>query len=221
VTYVFNWPIVFTYLPAFIGGLGIGLGIALAALVLGSIIGLALASVATDWPALFMRPVRIYVEVIRNVPLLLWAYFAFYGLPRLGVRSLDNYSSFVAALSLYAGAYLTEVFRSGLASIPARYREAAKSLGLTASQRLLIVTLPLMFRIVLPSLSNTFISLFKDTSIAAALAVPEVTFTAQRVNIDTFRIIEAWSIASVIYLGVGYFLANLLRLLERRTRMVR
>jgi ABC-type amino acid transport system permease subunit len=83
------------------------------------------------------------------------------------------------------------------------------------------VTLPLMFRIVLPSLSNTFIGLFKDTSVAAALAVPEVTFVAQKVNQDTFRVIEAWSIAALIYLVVGYVLAICLRRVERRLQVVR
>ena len=102
--------------------------------------------------------IRAYVEIFRNVPILLWTYFAFYGIGRLGFGVLDNVWSFVLALSLYGGAYLTEVFRAGLGAIPRRYGEAAMAVGLRRFQRIRLVTLPLMFRIVLPSLSNTFIS---------------------------------------------------------------
>jgi polar amino acid transport system permease protein len=219
-SYVFNWPLVFVYLPDFIRGLGLGLAIAVASLLIGSAIGLILA-LASSGPRALRWSVRAYVEIVRNVPLLLWVYFAFYGLPTLGLRIFNNYGSFIATLAIYAGAYLTEVFRGGLQSLPTRYREAGRAIGLTPLARVRLITVPLMFRIVLPSLSNSFISLFKDTSIAAAIAVPEVTFAAQLVNINTFRVIEAWSLASVIYLAVGYALANLLRLAERRTAMVR
>jgi ABC-type amino acid transport system permease subunit len=127
----------------------------------------------------------------------------------------------VLVLSLYGGAYLTEVFRAGLAAIPARYGEAALAMGLERGQRLRLVTLPLMFRIVLPSLSNTFIALFKDTSIAAAIAVPELTFAALKVNSDTFQIVAVWTIAGLSYLMLGYALAISLRRFEHRFRMAR
>jgi His/Glu/Gln/Arg/opine family amino acid ABC transporter permease subunit len=218
--YTFNWTIVFTYLPQFAQGLLLGLEITLLSLVIGSLIGLGGAAVS-QVPGPGRVVVRGYVEIARNVPILLWAYLAYYGLPQLGIGFLDNIWSFVLALSLYAGAYLTEIFRAGLAAIPTRYGEAARAIGLRRHQRIGLVTLPLMFRIVLPSLSNTFIGLFKDTSVAAALAVPEVTFIAQRVNQDTFRVIEAWSIAAVIYLVVGYLLAIGLRRVERRLQVVR
>jgi His/Glu/Gln/Arg/opine family amino acid ABC transporter permease subunit len=218
--YTFNWTIVLTYLPQFAQGLVLGLEITVLSLVMGSLIGLGGAAVSR-LPGPVSVVVRGYVEVTRNVPILLWAYLAFYGLPQLGVGFLDNVWSFVLALSLYAGAYLTEIFRAGLAAIPTRYGEAARAIGLRRHQRTLLVTLPLMFRIVLPSLSNTFIGLFKDTSVAAALAVAEVTFIAQRVNHDTFRVIEAWSIAALIYLVVGYLLALGLRRVELRLQVVR
>jgi polar amino acid transport system permease protein len=219
--YTFNWTIVLSYAPEFIGGLLLGLGLAVLSLGIGSVIGFLAASASTlPW-----RPVRwlirTYVEVFRNVPILLWTYFAFYGIGRFGMGVLDNVWSFVLALSLYGGAYLTEVFRAGLAAIPARYGEAAMAVGLRRDQRIRLVTLPLMFRIVLPSLSNTFISLFKDTSIASAIAVPELTFQALKVNQNTFRIIEVWVIAGTIYLVVAYLIAIALRRFERRYQPVR
>jgi polar amino acid transport system permease protein len=220
VDYIFNWQLVFSYMPMYALGALIALAMAMLSLGIGSIIGLGAAGLARMGLAPVNIAIRCYVEIMRNVPILLWAYIAFYGLPSLGIHFLNNWTSFVAALSIYAGAYLTEVFRSGLGAIPHRYQEAGRAIGLRASQRIRLVTLPLMFRIVLPPLSNTFISLFKDTSIAAALAVPEITYAAEFVNTNTFRIIEAWAIASVIYLVLGYGLALLFRAGERRYRMV-
>ncbi len=218
--YNFNWALTFSYMPMFLNGLVLGLGIAALSLVVGSAIGMTAGALSLRGSPIVRWLVRAYVEFVRNVPILLWAYIVYYALPHLGVRMLDNIESFVLALAIYAGAYLTEIFRSGLASIPERFGEAGRAMGLTTWQRVRLITLPLMFRIVLPSLTNSFISLFKDTSVAAALAVPEITYAATYVNINTFRILESWSIASVIYLVVGYGLAFAFRTFERRYRMV-
>lgn len=218
--YNFNWPLAFSYLPMFLNGLVLGLAIALFALVVGSGIGLAAGALSLGHSRVVRWFVRAYVEVVRNVPILLWAYIVYYALPKFGVRMLDNIWSFVLALAIYAGAYLTEIFRSGLASIPARFADAGRAMGLTSWQRIRLITLPMMIRIILPSLTNSFISLFKDTSVAAALAVPEITYAATYVNVNTFRILESWSIASVIYLVVGYGLAFGFRGIERRYRLV-
>src|SRR5579875_520295 len=90
-----------------------------------------------------------------------------------------------------------------------------KAIGLTAGQRLLYVRLPVMFRIVLPSLSNTYVSLFKDTSIASVLAVPELTYGAQWINNNTFRVIEAYAVATPMYVVTGYAILFALRRFER------
>jgi polar amino acid transport system permease protein len=216
VSYHFNWPAVWAYAPQFATALGISLALSAACLFLGSLLGMVLAFVSTGGSRVGASLVRVYVEVLRNVPILLWTYFAFYGLPDLGIHFLNNVSAFVVALSLYAASYLTEVFRSGLQSIPARFHEAARALGLSRIQRTRLVVLPLMFRITLPALSNTFISLFKDTSIASAISVPEITFTAQYVDTTTFRVIETWTLAALLYVVVTYLLAAALRSAERR-----
>jgi polar amino acid transport system permease protein len=162
-----------------------------------------------------------YVEFIRNVPLLLLVYFAFYGLPKIGITMFDNIWSFVVALSVYSGAYLTEVFRAGVNSVPVGYTEAAKAVGLMPWQRVRLIMLPVTFRIILPSLSNTFISLFKDTALASAIAVPELTYAAEWLNVNTFRTIEAWTFAAVMYLFAGYAIAFILRRIERRYAVIR
>ncbi|MFZ4533207.1 MAG: ABC transporter permease subunit, partial [Alsobacter sp.] len=93
--------------------------------------------------------------------------------------------------------------------------DAGKAIGLTAWQRLIHVRFPTMIRIVLPSLSNAFISLFKDTSLASVIAVPELTFGANWIKTNTFRAVEVWIVVAGVYLVVGYALLAALRLLER------
>ena len=94
--------------------------------------------------------------------------------------------------------------------------DAGKAIGLNAFQRMLYVRLPTMFRIVLPSLSNTFISLFKDTSIASVIAVPELAYGAQWINFNSFRIVEVYSVVAPMYLVTGYVILWLLQRLEKR-----
>jgi polar amino acid transport system permease protein len=156
------------------------------------------------------------VEFIRNVPLILLVYLVFYGLPQAVDIAYDATTSFVVTLSLYSGAYLVEVFRSGLAAVPAGLIDAGKAIGLTPWQRLLHVRLPTMLRITLPALSNTFVSLFKDTSVASVIAVPELTYGAQWINTNTFRIVEVYLVVTAMYLATGYAILIGLRAIERR-----
>jgi len=141
--------------------------------------------------------------------------FTFFALPQLGVR-LGKIESFVVTLSVYAGAYLTEVFRAGLVALPKGLREAGLAIGLSDLSTKIYLTIPVMFRNVLPSLSNNFISLFKDTSLAAAIAVPELTFYARKINVESFRVIETWLVASLMYVCACYVIAAVLRRVEAR-----
>jgi len=219
--YHFNWTIAWQYFPQFYRGLVLGLGLAAVSLLIGTGIGVIGALGLTTGPRWVRLLLTSYVEFIRNIPLLLLVYFAFYGLPKVGISALDNVWSFVAALSAYGGAYLTEVFRAGIGSVPSGYAEAAKAVGLSPWQRTRLVTLPLTLRIVLPSLGNTFVSLFKDTSLASVLGVPELTYAAMRLNLDTFRVIEAWTFATAMYLLSGYGIIMTLRSVERRYAVIR
>jgi len=220
-SYNFNFAVIWRQYDVILQALGIGLLLAAISLVAGTVIGLVCGYAYRT----SNRPLRLlvssYVEFIRNVPLLLLIFFFYFGLPAIGIRTFDKYQSFVITLSIYAGAYLTEVFRAGLTSVPERYVEAAKAIGLRPWQTQLYVVLPLTFRIVLPSLSNNFISLFKDTSLAAAIAIPELTFTARQINANTFRVMEAWLTASVLYLAVCYLIAIALRQVEKRYSVVK
>ena len=171
-TYHVNFNFVWKYADKLYWGLLLSIELALISIAIGCVIGFGLAVVHNDGHPWLRRAVSAYVEFIRNVPLLLLIYLVFYGLPSIGGLTLDATGSFVLTLSVYSGAYLVEVFRAGLAAVPKGVVDAGKAIGLTAWQRLIHVRFPTMIRIVLPSLSNAFISLFKDTSLASVIAVP-------------------------------------------------
>lgn len=204
-----------------INGVILSLELAVVAILIGALIGLVLAVIYVSSGRVVRAVISAYVEFIRNVPLLLLVYLVFYGLPTVVNLAYDASTSFIATLSLYSGAYLVEVFRSGLDAVPKGLLDAGKAMGLTPWQRLLHVRLPTMTRITLPALSNTFISLFKDTSIASVIAVPELTWGAQWINNRTFRIVEVYAVTTVMYLVTGYAILFGLRMLERRFRVER
>jgi His/Glu/Gln/Arg/opine family amino acid ABC transporter permease subunit len=214
--YIMRWEVVWENLPKLLAGLVLGLEVAAGSILIGAIIGLLAAFARTSSNRVLQRGVAGYVEFVRNLPLLLIIFFVYYGLPPIGVAFLDNVASLVLALAVYSGAYLTEIFRAGIVAVSKGFQEAGKSIGLTQLQVARYVTVPLMFRIVLPSLSNTLISLFKDTSLGAAIAVPELTYAGMVLNTNTWRILESWSAIGAMYLITCYGLAFLLRRVERR-----
>jgi len=219
--YHFNWQPVFQNFDLLWQGLMLSLVISILSLVIGMIIGLIGAFGRVYGPRSLRLFIAAYIEFIRNIPLLLIIYFVFFAFPLLGISILDNFWSFTFALAIYAGAYLIEIFRAGIEGVQKGYVEAGKAIGLTPIQRARYVIVPLMFRIVLPSLGNTLISLFKDTSLASAIAVAELTYGAIRINVNTWRVIEVYTVVALMYLATSFLIASLLRLVEKRYAMVR
>jgi glutamine transport system permease protein len=218
--YALNFSAVWRSFDLLLEGLALSLGLALAAILAGCIIGLFVAFALVSKAALLRSPAQIYVTIIRNTPILVLVLFTFFAMPQLGLR-LGKIESFIVTLAVYSGAYLAEVFRGGLLSVAPGLREAGLAIGLTEAQIRTSITMPIMIRNVLPSLSSTFISLFKDTSLAAAIAVPELTFEARKINVETFRVIETWMVTSGLYVVTCSLLAALLRLAERRLSIPR
>ena len=213
--YHLNFGAVWRDFDLLLSGLGLSLILALFSIAIGCVIGL-LAAFGMISNSKFLRAASsTYVAVIRNTPILVLILFTYFALPQWGVR-LGKIESFVLTLSIYSGAYLTEVFRGGLVAVPAGLREAGLAIGLTEFQAKRYLTIPIMFRNVLPSLSNNFISLFKDTSLAAVIAVPELTFYARKINVETFRVVESWMVVSLMYVATCYVIAEILRVYEKK-----
>ncbi|MBB3428265.1 polar amino acid transport system permease protein [Rhizobium sp. BK312] len=218
--YTLNFTAVWRNFDFLLSGLALSLGLAVVSIVIGALIGLVLAFALTSKNRIAVMPAQVYVTIIRNLPILVLVLFVFFALPQLGFR-LDKVRSFVLVLSVYSGAYLAEVFRAGLLSIPKGLTEAGLSIGLTSMQIRGSIIAPLMLRNVLPSLSSTIISLFKDTSLAAAIAVPELTFAARKINVESFRVIETWLVTSALYVATCFLIAALMRFVERRLALPR
>jgi polar amino acid transport system permease protein len=198
-------------------------------LVIGSVIGLVCAFLRSTGNRLAAWLITAYVELVRNVPLLLIVFLLHFGLPQAFPRRSTGHEwvlkilpsperTFTVALAVYAGAYLTEIFGAGILSVSRRYLDAGRSLGLGRIALARYVTGPIMVRTVLPSLSNTFISLFKDTGIAFFIGVRELGFAANKVNTEFFRPIEGWAAAGLLYLITAFLLAFTLRYLEGRIK---
>ncbi|MBL8588416.1 MAG: amino acid ABC transporter permease [Methylobacteriaceae bacterium] len=213
--YHLNFNFIWRYSEKLWSGLLLSIELALVSILIGCLIGFALAVAYNGGGRLTRWLVAAYVEFIRNVPLLLLVYLVFYGIPSAGGFAYGATESFVVTLSLYAGAHLVEVFRAGLDAVPKGVVDAGKAIGLTPWQRLAHVRFPVMLRIVLPALSNTFISLFKDTSLASVIAVPELTYGANWIKTNTFRAVEVWIVTAPMYLITGWAILAALRGLER------
>lgn len=213
--YQLNFAPVWRDFDLLLQGLGLGLVLAVIAILVGCLIGLVAAFAMVSERAAFRRTATTYVTVIRNLPPLFLIIFTFFVLPQFGIR-IGKVEAFVLPLAIYAGALLTEVFRGALLSLPRGLREAGLAIGLTELQTRIWVIIPVMIRNALPSLSNNFVAIFKDTSLAAAIAVPDLTFYARQINSNTFRVIETWSVCSLMYVTTCYLIAAGLRIAERR-----
>ena len=155
-----------------------------------------------------------YVEVLRNIPLLVVIYLIYFGLAQIGLR-VDGFNSALLALALNAGAYMTEIFRGGLVAIPRGQYEAGRSQGMTAIQLYRFVVFPQMFRIIYAPLGNLVIGVVIGSSLASVIGVEEVTTWMRRAGDGTFRYLEAFFATGVLYLILAQAI-NLGRLLTGR-----
>jgi glutamine transport system permease protein len=218
--YHLNFGAVWRNFDLLLSGLGLGLALAIVSIFAGCWIGLVAAFAMNSKHTVWRRVAACYVTVFRNSPPLVLIVFSYFVLPRFGIR-IGKIETFVLTLAIYSGAYLAEVFRGALIALPGGLREAALAIGLTEWQSKVWIVVPVMFRNAFPALANNFISLFKDTSLAAAIAVPELTFYARKINVETFRVVETWLVASLMYVTACYLIAAGLRLLERRLAIPR
>lgn len=213
--YNLNFGVIWDNLPLLLSGLGLGLYLAVISIGIGCVIGLIAAFASISKRKWIRKASSVYVTIFRNLPILVIILFVYFALPQMNL-SLGREESVIASLAVYSGAYLAEVFRGGLLAVPKGVIDAGQAIGLRPMQVRLYVVLPIMMRNALPSLGNNVISLFKDTSLASVVGIPELTFEARKINVETFRVIEAWLAASVLYVIACYAIALLLRLAEKR-----
>ena len=165
----------------------------------------------------------VFVDVIRGVPMIVLAYFVFFGVPYLfntilgvGGVKLSALQAGTICLALNCGAYMAEIIRAGIESVDRGQMEAARSVGLPYWRAMQRVVLPQAIRTMIPSIINQFIITLKDTSILSVIGFPELVNTAKNVVANTFMSFQTWTIVAVMYLIVITTLSRVARSLERR-----
>ena len=201
--------------PLLWAGLIFTIPLTLLSFAFGLALGLLTAVVRLFAPKPLVAVARFYVWVIRGTPLLVQLFVIFYGLPSLGIL-LDAFSAALIGFTLNIGAYTSEIIRAVISSVPRGQWEAAYSIGMSWGQAMRRTILPQASRVAIPPLSNTFISLVKDTSLAAAITVPELFQTAQRIVATTYEPLILYIEAALIYLALSSVLSALQVRLERR-----
>ena len=179
------------------------------------VIGLVLGAARAHRIPVMSQLTVVYVEVIRNTPILVQIFFLYFGLPELGIR-LDGFTVAWLSVMIWGGAFNTENFRAGFEAVQHRYREAGKALGFGPFATFLNVTLPIGGRIALPSSINTAISVVKNTSLMYVIGYMELTTTALNISNLTLQTTEALTVLAIVYLALVWSLSAAIRLLEAR-----
>ena len=176
-------------------------------------IGLVLGAARAHRIPVVSQLAAIYVEVIRNTPILVQIFFLYYGLPQVDIF-LDAFTVAWLSVMLWGGAFNTENFRAGFEAVPDRLREAGSALGFRPVANFLNVTLPIGGRIALPSSINTYISVVKNTSLMYVISYQELTTTVLQIQALTLETVEAFTVLALTYLIIVWTMSALIRLLE-------
>ena len=213
----FDWDYIWDHRQVLAEGLKVTLQLAAIGIAGAFVVGLLLGAARAYRIPVISQIAAVYVELIRNTPILVQIFLIAYGLPKLSKTfQFDFFLVACIALVLWGGAFNTENFRAGFEAVPTRYREAAYALGFSRIKTFLNISLPIGGRIALPSSINTYISVFKNTALMTAISVEELTNVAkQSIDLD-FRTWEMISVLAVTYLTLVWTMSALIRLLERR-----
>ncbi len=213
--FFFDWSYLSEHWHGLLWGLVRTLEVSAIAIAGAFAIGLILGAIRAHRIPVLSQFAAVYVEVIRNTPILVQIFFLFFGLPELGIR-FDAFTVAWLAIMIWGGAFNTENFRAGFEAVQLRYREAGKALGFGPFATFLNITLPIGGRIALPSSINTYISVIKNTSLLYVISYEELTTTALNINALTLQTVETFTVLAVAYLAIVWTLSALIRLLEAR-----
>jgi len=229
VSYQFQWSVLWSGQSGswLLQGVLTTLGISALAWILAAALGTLSGALRTvPW-----RPLRaaavVYVEFFRNVPLLVWMFFWYFGVPPLLPRPVQDWlfnhgAEFWAgmfALGVYHGARMSEVIRSGIQSIPRTQFEASVAMGLTTFQAYRLVIVPIALRLIVPPATNESLNLLKNSSVALTISVAELTFQTRQIETYTAKAIEALTAGTLIYLVLCVSIAAVMAWVERRCRI--
>jgi L-cystine transport system permease protein len=204
-----------SFLPMLKAGLAFTIPLTLLSFVFGFILAFLTAVARLSNLRVLDAIARFYVWIVRGTPLLVQLFIIFYGLPSIGIV-INAFPAAVIGFTISVGAYNSEIIRAAILSISKGQWEAASSIGMTRSQALRRIILPQAARVSVPPLGNSFISLLKDTSLAATITMTEMFQKAQQITATTYEPMLLYSEAAIIYLIFSTVLSTLQRRLEKR-----
>jgi putative glutamine transport system permease protein len=195
---LWRWQRLFMASPEFLAGFGVTILVSILALLLALVLGIVFGLCSTSRKKVFKAASRIYVEVFQNTPLVVQVFFVYNALPYVGIR-LDVFMIGMLCVGIYHGAYVSEVFRAGITSIPKGQMEAARSQGFSYIQSMRYIILPQTVTIVLPPLANQAVNLIKNTSTLALIAGGDLMYRA-----------DSWASNGTLSYGPAYLITGLL-----------
>ena len=214
--YHFDWSVIPAYFPAMMMGLAVTLKVSAISELVGIAVGLvvALCRLSTFMPLRYLAVA--YIDFLRGIPVLVMLLWVYYGFSILFGLNLSEMEAAVIGLGCSYAAYIAEIFRSGIQAIPVGQREAGRTLGLARWQVMAYVVLPQAVRIIIPPMGNTVISMLKDSSLVAIIAVSDLMRQTMVAASETFRPFELYAAAAIIYYILTFTTARLVTVVERR-----
>ncbi|MGV1760973.1 glutamine ABC transporter permease GlnP [Rhizobium sp. A22-96] len=216
----FDWSVVWQALPELFKGAQLTVMIALAGLAGGLAIGIVAGLMRAYGNILLNGLALIYVELIRGTPIVVQVMFIYFALPLVADIRINPMTAAITSIVVNAGAYIAEIVRGSFLSIHKGLTEAGLALGLPLWKVLFYVVAPLAFRRMIPALGNQFIVSLKDTSLFIVIGVGELTRQGQEIMAANFRAVEIWSAVAVFYLIMTGALTLILRVTEKRMRIL-
>ena len=211
-----NVQIFYDYFSFLFAGVGLTLGLTVAAVCIGIILGLFISLGKLSHSRLLIITTTIYIDFVRGTPLLAQIFFIHYGLPQIFHYSPNVLFDAIFSLSINCSAYIAEIFRGGIESINNGQSEAALSSGMTPAQALTYVILPQAFRRVLPPLGNVFIAMLKDSSMVSVISMQELLFRGTIAAGQSFRPFEIWIMVAALYLMLTIPFSRLVAWTEKK-----
>lgn len=211
-----DWTIIVRNWPVLLSGFTNTLKLALLAIGVSFLLGVVAGALRLSRSPFLHYPAVVYIEFIRGVPLIMVIFWFYFVSPILAGRPLDNFTSALIAFIVFEGAYLAEIVRAGIQSVPVGQVQAAISTGLTHAQTMRHVVLPQAIRNMIPALVTRFIILFMDTSLAYIIGFRELTRVARIIAEREFRAFEVYTFIAVVYFVCTFAMSLAARRLERR-----
>lgn len=212
-----DFSLIIKTLPVFIKGSVMTVQLTFFTIIIGSLLGLLFVLMRMSKNSVLSSIATFYTWIFRGTPLLLQLFFFYYGLPTLGdAFKLKPFEAAIIGLGLNCGAYMSEIIRGGIISIDKGQFEAAKSLGFNYIETMVKIILPQTYKRLIPPLGNEFIAILKDTSLVTSISMVELMRTAQQMYSTTFRPIEMFTTAGILYLVMTTVFTGIFSLLEKK-----